>query len=239
MINKLTLPRTFKDNSKDGKYKKLEGLPKVSYSQLGSWKSLQYRPGYIKQYFAGIELPSGIYALKGSSAGSYIEGRGTNDFSCHEEYKHLLNDEERTFLDSLDYPENSVYEDYIVVDMGDFVIEGYADRCTYGDTLTTLDYKTGSIEKKTAEYASPEYRQTRLYSYQKELEGHTIGDCGVLLLDRAGNGFAKSPLRLTGKSLYIPTPYDKLETEAWLDGEVRKIVREISDLYTQYLKFFD
>ena len=238
-MSKIILPKKFIDRSPDGKYKHLNGKNKISYSQWTSWKSNQYRPGYIKQYIVGISLPDGIFSSYGSSCGTFIESIGTGSKECHEEYKHWLSEEDRIFLQSLEYPENSIYEDYIVVDMGDFVIEGYADRIIYNDkNIRVQDFKTGSIAKKKAEYASPEYKQTRLYSYQKENEGHSIDDCGVILLDRAGNNSQKSPLRLTGKFEYIPTPYNRSEIEEYLDNDVRKIVTEISDYYQKYLKLF-
>lgn len=235
----IVLPKIFIDKSPDQKYKDLNGKPKVSYSQWTSWKSTQYRPGYIKQYMCGIQLPDGIFSSYGSSVGTFMESIGTKNNECHEPYKHLLSSFDKEFLLSLDFPENSVYEDYIVVDMGDFVIEGYADRIIYNDkNIIVQDFKTGSIAKKKSEYASPDYRQTRLYAYQKENEGFIVNDCGVILLDRAGNNSAKSPIRLTGNLEYIPTQYIRSEIEDYLDKNVREIVTEISDYYQKYLKLF-
>lgn len=236
-MKELVLPRKFIDRSKEGKYKHLEGKPKLSYSQISSWKSEQYKPSYIKQYMFGINLPSGIFADYGSACGTYIEALGTRDASCHDEYCHLLSESDREILRSLDYPENSVYEDLVVIDLGEFCIEGYIDRSKHADKdAHILDYKTGSIVKKKADYASPEYNQTRVYSYFKENDGYNIADCGVLLLDRAGNNSAKSPIRLTGKSEYIPTPYNRAETEKFLDCDVRAIAHEISEYYQKYQK---
>lgn len=233
----LLLPRKFIDRSPDGKYASLVDKPKLSYSQITSWKSPTYKSGYIKQYICGIELPSGMFADFGSACGTYIEAKANNDPGCHEEYAHILSDNDRAILDALEYPEDSIYEDLVVIDMGDFCIEGYIDRSKHADkTATILDYKTGSIAKKKEEYAGPDYRQTNVYSYFKENEGYSIDDCGVLLLDRAGNNSAKSPIRLTGKSEYIPTPYSREKTEEFLDKDVRKIATEISDYYKQYLK---
>lgn len=236
----IVLPKKFIDRSPDQKYKHLEGKEKISYSQVTSWKDNSYRPGYIKQYMCGITLPDGIFANFGSACGTYIEGIATGNLDCHDEYKHLLSDDDRKILENLDYPDNCIYEDYIVIDLGDFVMEGYADRCHYAEDmkLATTDFKTGSIAKKKNDYASLDYKQTSVYSYQKELEGYSIYDSGVILLDRAGNNSPKSPIRLTGKIEYIPTPYDRVATEEFLDGTVRKVVQEISDYYKQYLKLF-
>lgn len=238
-MSNIILPKTFTDKSPDGKYAHLNNKPKISYSQITSWKDKTYRPDYIKQYFLGIEIPSGIFADYGSACGTYIEHLGTGDNECHEDYKHLLSDFDREVLKNLEYPENSVYEDYIVIDMGDYCIEGFADRGIYLPQRKVIveDFKTGSVAKKKSFYSSEDYKQTNLYSYQKEEEGYEIEDCRVLLLDRAGNNSAKSPIRLTGKIEMIPTPYSRAETEIFLEG-VTKTVNEISDYYQRYLDIF-
>ena len=234
----IILPKVYKDNSKEQKYKSLNKKPKISYSQYNSWNSSEYRPDYIKQYMVGIPIPSGIFADFGSSVGTWIEGKGTGNMNCHDEYSHLLSDSDREFLQTLEYPDNSIYEDYIVVDMGDYCIEGYMDRGIYNKkSVIVEDFKTGAIKKKKDYYASPDYQQTRLYSYQKENEGYEIEDCRVLLLDRAGNNSAKSPIRLTGEIEVIPTLYDRKDTEVFLE-DVTRTVHEISDYYKKYLKYF-
>jgi hypothetical protein len=238
-MSEILLPKTFIDRSPDGKYSHLNGLPKISYSQVNSWKDPTYRPDYIKQYFLGINIPSGIFADFGSSVGTYIEGVGTNNMDCHKEYEHLLCEEDRQYLNGIPYPENSIYEDYIVVNMGDYCIEGFADRGIYLPKKRVIveDFKTGSVSKKKDYYASSDYMQTNLYSYQKEEEGYTIEDCRVILLDRAGNNSAKSPIRLTGKKEVVPTPYDRAKTELFLE-QVTDTVKEISDFYKKYIKMF-
>ena len=59
---------------------------------------------------------------------------------------------------------------------------------------------------------------------------------GVIMLDRAGNNSPKSPIRLTGKVEYIETPYNKKEIENFLNKDVRKIAKEISNYYSKYLE---
>ena len=235
----LILPKTFIDRSPDGKYSKFNGMPKLSYSQYSAWNSTEYKSAYIKQYIAGIDVGGNLFSSYGSSCGTYIEGKGTGNMDCHKEYEHLLCESDRDFLHTLEYPENSIYEDYIVVDMGGYCIEGYADRCIYNEKKVIVeDFKTGSIIKKRDYYASKDYRQTNLYAYQKELEGFEIEDCRVLLLDRAGNNSAKSPIRLTGKMEIIPTPYDRKDTEVFLE-DVTRTAHEISNYYKMYLKLFN
>lgn len=238
-MSELLLPKTFIDRSPTQKYKHLNSKPKISYSQYSAWKSSEYRADYIKQYMVGINVGGNIFSDFGSSVGTFLEGVGTGNMDCHDEYSHILSDSDRDFLKQLEYPENSIYEDYIVVDMGDYCIEGFADRGIYTTPKTVIveDFKTGSIAKKKAFYASDDYMQTNLYSYQKENEGFEVEDCRVILLDRAGNNSAKSPIRLTGKLEMIPTPYSRQKTELFLE-QVTETVHEISDYYKKYKKFF-
>ena len=141
-------------------------------------------------------------------------------------------------LEGLQLPENSIYEDLIVIDLGDFVIEGFMDRGTYleGNMVKIVDYKTGSIAKKSSFYSSKDYKQTGVYAYARDIEGYSVVDCGVIMLDRAGNNSPKSPIRLTGKVEYIETPYNKKEIENFLNKDVRKIAKEISSYYSKYLE---
>ena len=146
--------------------------------------------------------------------------------------------EDRKILEGLELPENSIYEDLIVIDLGDFVIECFMYRGTYldGNRVKIVDYKTGSIVKKSSFYSSKDYKQTGVYAYAKDIEGYSVVDCGVIMLDRAGNNSPKSPIRLTGKVEYIETPYNKKEIENFLNKDVRKIAKEISNYYSKYLE---
>ena len=112
------------------------------------------------------------------------------------------------------------------------------DRGTYldGNRVKIVDYKTGSIAKKSSFYSSKDYKQTGVYAYAKDIEGYSVVDCGVIMLDRAGNNSPKSPIRLTGKVEYIETPYNKKEIENFLNKDVRKIAKEISNYYSKYLE---
>lgn len=238
---KIILPRVFKDRSPDGKYSMWDNMPKISYSQITSWKSEKYKSDYVKNYIVGIPSESGIFAEYGSACGTWIESVGNSDKECHEPYQHLLSDFDRDILnEKLSYPDNAVYEDYIVLNVNNkFIIEGFADRCIYlpDKKLIVEDFKTGSIAKKKSEYLSPDYKQTKLYAYVKEKEGYEIEDCRVIMLDRKGNGSDKHPMRLTGNIEILPTPYNREEVEEFLI-DVDKIVDEISDYYTHYIKLF-
>lgn len=236
-MSKIILPKKFIDRSPDGKYKHLNGKNKISYSQWTSWKSIQYRPSYIKQYIVGIPLDCGIFAQAGTDFGSLVEWKGMGEINEKPICKVLNQIDTEKIVNNLNYPENSIYEDYVVLDMGDFVIEGYADRIIYDNkNIIVEDFKTGSLDSRK-KYESDEYMQTNLYSYIKETEGYIVNDCKVLLFERKGNGSAKSPMRLTGEQLHIPTPYCREKTEIWLE-DVKKTVIEISDYYQKYLKLF-
>lgn len=237
MTNKLILPRTL--NTTDPKYIHLNSKPKLSYSQISSWTDPSYHFDYIKQYFYKIQLPQGIFAQAGTDFGTMVEwiGKGRIGDKPLPEILTLENVEE--VANKVEYKPNSVYEDLIIVDCGDFVIEGFADKITYYEDdkeIETLDYKTGNIDKPD-KYLSPKYMQTRLYSYEKENLGYKIKDCSVKLYGRKGNGSEKSPIRLTGEVLDIPTPYNRNDVEKYLKY-VGTVAKDISDHYKTYLKFF-
>lgn len=239
MSKKLVLPRVFKDKSPDGKYKKLDGLPKISYSQYSSWNDPEYHNDYIKQYFCGIIMPSGIFAQAGTDFGTLVEWMGKGREGEKPVSLILPQSNVDEVAELVQYPENSIYEDLIVVDCGDFVIEGFADRVTYWERekeAMILDFKTGNT-KKPEKYKSPKYMQTRLYAYQKENEGYNITGCSVEMYGRKGNGSEKSPILLTGEVLTIDTPYVREDVEIWLE-DVRRTANEISECYQTYLKYF-
>lgn len=243
-MSDLLLPRVFTDKSKDGRFQHLNGKPKLSYSQITSWLDDTYKYDYVKQYFAKIVIPSGIFAQAGTDFGTMVEWIGNG---CPPDDKPeilILNEQDlrKVINDNVTFKQGSVYEDFIVLDCGDFVIEGYADRSVYYENngkkmVDILDYKTGNLSK-SSKYSSPKYMQTRLYAYQKELEGYEIGDCSVEMYGRKGNGSDRSPLKLTGDILNIPTPYVRKDVEKWLKSVAGNVAKDISDSYKVYLKIF-
>lgn len=236
-MSNFTLPKRYEDKS--GKYPQHDGKYKLSYSQYNSWKDVKYHNEYIKKYFCGLDVPGNMFTEFGSEVGEYKEWLGNKKVGL-EPVNKMLSVENKKFLQSLEYPDNCIYEDLIVVDCGKFVIEGYIDRSWYlpKKLLRIYDFKTGSIAKKTAEYASPDYGQTTLYCYQKKQEGYIIDYSGVILFDRAGNNSVKSPIRLTEKIENIPTPYTDQRAEKLLDS-MCMVAEEISENYNQYLKLFN
>lgn len=241
-MGKIILPKVYEINENTPeKYHKHEGKPKISYSQKTSWNDAVYHKSYIKQYFMGIKSKDNMFNLMGSEVGEFIEftarGLPTSTETIY------LQDEDRKILLDLDYPENCVYEDEIVVDMGDYVIQGFTDRTEYlPDTYVgILDYKTGNVDTKASFYGSEEYGQTTLYMYQKTVEGFKPAYSKVNLLGRKGNNRmyknGLSRLRLTGDNKIIDTPYSPERAQKVLDS-FDKSVKEISECYKIYLKYF-
>ena len=238
--SKIVLPRVF-DNNKgkgDSENDVYLGLPKISYSQLGSWRDLKYRKDYFKSYFAGMSLPQGVFAEYGTACGKFMESFGQTKDETKSERLPMLSNFDVEVLKQIDYPDNSVYEEHIVIhreDLG-YIIEGFADRIIYeGNDIIVEDFKTGNLDNKVDFYASDDYMQTRLYAYRKIQQGYNLKDCRVLMLGRKGNGSPNHPMRLSGDSKYIPTPYDEKKVEEFLKG-IDETVKEISEYYQTYLK---
>jgi hypothetical protein len=238
-MSELILPKTYLDKTEDGKYAHHNGKPKLSYSQYNSWTDPKYKPDYVKQYFAGIKVPGNHFTHFGTDLGTYKEWVGLGRPEGQEPKMMYLSDADKAWLDTLEYPENCIYEDLIVVDCGDFVMEGYIDRCRYlpENRVRIRDFKTGNLVKKTPEYANPNYNQTTLYCYQKEIEGYVIDDSDVMLFGRGGNNTQKSPLKLTQEFGIIPTPYSTDRALKFID-KVRVVAKEISADYVKYLDLF-
>ena len=242
MANKIILPKVYEinDNTPE-KYHIHEGKPKISYSQKTSWLDPMYHANYIKQYFVGIPSKDNMFNIFGSEVGEFIEHTAMR-IPPKTDLVYLEQDDKDILL-ALDYPENSVYEDEVVIDMGGYVIQGFTDRTTYyGDNQVGIkDYKTGNVDSKAKFYASEEYGQTTLYMYQKEVEGYIPGYSHVELLGRKGNnrmyksGLAR--LRLSGDNKIIDTPYSKERAERLLT-EFDKTVKEISETYEVYRRLF-
>src|SRR5690606_30378645 len=232
----MLLPKKFEDRF--GTHPEHKGKPKTSYSMCNSYEEEEYRDDVYIQYFLGIRLPSGEFAEFGSSVGEYIENKAVGDLKVGH-----LSDEDISILDKIiDYPDNAIYEDEIVIDFGEFVLEGYADRIVYDNdnVVHVLDYKTLNIDKKSEYYASDEYLQTVLYAYQKEKQGFKIGKVEVFGIGRKGSsldGTGNFKMRLSGEYKVIPTPYNKKRVKLALD-KIRTTTEKISKDYGIYRKYF-
>lgn len=227
----LDLPRVYEVNENTPeKYKKYEGMPKLSYSAYNSFNEEAYKGEFFANYFLGIRGEGNIFTEYGGKCGVLFE---TNTETSD------LSDFDVETIRSIERPENALYEVEIVVDRGTYVIQGFIDR-EYLDVEGNLvidDLKTGAIKSKKAFYGGDEYQQTTLYSYQRELEGEHIAYSGVILLDRKGNGQEKYPLRLTGEIERIPTPYSKKRAEDFLKS-FDKTAKKIEEYHKVYKKYF-
>jgi len=227
-MSKIQLPKT------------LDGKPKLSYSQFSTYTNPEYQDQYYIQYFSGINLPSGEFAELGTDVGQTIEDIGTGAenlrIGC------LSENDVQIIKDKVDFPENCIYEDKIVVDCGDFCIEGYADRIQYlsDKEIEVADVKTLNLDKKKSFYESEEYGQTALYSYQKEKEGFKVTRSFVIGLGRKGSslsGEGNFKMRLSGEVEEIETPYTKERGEKIIE-DMTKTAKEISEDYKIFLKYF-
>lgn len=223
----LDLPKVYENES--GKYPQHVNKPKLSYSAYNSFCEEAYKGEFFSNYFLGIRSEGNIFTEYGSKCGKLFEtGTDTSD----------LSEFDVSVIQGMGRPDNGLYEVEIVVDRGNYVIQGYIDReYSIDGTLVIEDLKTGSIEKKSKDYASQEYQQTTLYAYQRELEGQQIGYSGVVLLDRKGNGQEKYPLKLTGEIAHIPTPYSKERAEEFLK-KFDKVAMQIEEYHKVYKKYF-
>ena len=232
----IILPKTFED--RNSKRPECKGKPKLSYSQYTSYKDPEYQNQYYIQYFSGIELPSGEFAAFGSACGNFIEDTANGVTPVVD----LLSGDDIKTLLELDYPENCVYEDEIIVDLGEFCLEGYTDRTWYKENneVEIRDYKTLNLDKKKDFYASDDYGQTALYSHQKEKELYIVTKSEVCGLGRKGSslsGTGNFKMRLSGQVEIIPTPYTKERGDKIVE-DITKVVNQISDEYKIFLKYF-
>tara|TARA_R110000868_G_scaffold74337_13_gene215029 strand:+ start:16446 stop:17162 length:717 start_codon:yes stop_codon:yes gene_type:complete len=217
-VEYLNLPK-----SKDGK-------PYISYSQHSSFNetSEEFYYQMILQYIFGIKMESRfqLFATYGGHCGEYIETKGKTRGD-------LLSDADCVILDKLmkDFPATSEYEREVWIDRGNYFILGFEDRWTptVEGACQVEDFKTGSIEKKSAHYASENYGQTTLYCYAEVRKGLAISDSFVTLLDRKGNPMSDTnPTRLylSGEIKTIPTPYSAERAKkvlASMDDSARRI----------------
>lgn len=237
MKTKIELPKKYLNEG--GKYPQHLGKPKVSYSQLGSFKD--YKMGYIRDYLLDMRSnDDGIFASYGKYIGEYL-----SDNIRHE----YLDDDDVKVLDSLEKHEGATFESEIVIDRGHYVIQGFSDKEFMIDNLLFIDdYKTGNSTDMLKKYGDlNKYYQTRLYAYQRENEGFKIGGCRVVHLGRKGNMLERGKihentknrldLRLSGQVDEIKTPYVRQDIEDYLK-EVDSIVLEISEYYSVYNNIF-
>jgi hypothetical protein len=169
----------------------------------------------------GIKLPSSPYAEFGTSIGV---ARETGDYS-------IFNIETKEILDNIARQDDCIYEREILLDMGEFVVQGFIDELTPTSTeqeYVIVDNKTGG-KGKDADYKSKDYLQTVIYRMALEQEGVKVVDTQIRFFLRLGSHF-KPPLRLDGTVFMIPIEYNEERVE-YAKAKLRRIASEISELY--------
>lgn len=235
-LKDLDLPSKYENRSGNPKFDKHIGRSKLSYSAYGSFNEPAYKGEFFGTYFLKAPRTGTIFTVFGSAVGGFME-TGEED--------NYLSEFDKAVLRGIGRPEGAIYEYEIIIDRGDYIIQGFIDRMVvefdgFADMVDVVDFKTGAIDKKKKDYASEDYQQTTMYSYALEQEGYTINSSGVILADRKGNTLEagnKNVLRLTGDVEYIPTPYSTERAEKFLE-KFDKTAKEIEAYWKIYQKFF-
>jgi hypothetical protein len=234
---KIELPKIYLNEG--GIYPQHLGKPKVSYSQIGSFKD--YKMVYLRDYLLNMRSnEDGIFAKYGKMIGEYL-----SDGVRHE----YLDDDDIKVLEGLEKQDGAEFESEIVIDRCNYVIQGFSDKEFTMDNLLFIDdFKTGNSDDMLKKYGDlKKYYQTRLYAYQRENEGFKIGNCRVIHLGRKGNALERGKvhektknrldLRLSGQVDEISTPYVRQDIEYYLK-EIDTVVLEISEYYRVYKENF-
>ena len=216
----------YKEN--EDKLKHLLGVPYISYSTTSSW--FTYKEDLIKQKFAGIKLPDGIYANLGNYVGEAVEN---GYFS--ENNPHGFVGQENLDLNRYRKP-NAEYEKIVIIERDGYFIVGFIDIFYIENEIANLeDNKTGGKDKEK-DYASDDYIQTVLYGHYIEQTLRLVPKIGVNFIRREGS-HVNPPLKISKEQFYIPNVYSKERVDKAL-AKIDKAVVEISELYSVYLKFF-
>jgi hypothetical protein len=199
----------------------------ISYSSVNSWGG--YRENLIKQKFVGIELQGGVYAELGNYFGEAVE----NGKFAKENPQGFTGQEN---LKLVPRPKKAEYEKMILIDMGEYVIIGFIDIYDEVKGVARVgDIKTGGARKEK-EYADPKYIQVMLYAHAIEQTGKEIGETYVWFVRRTGSHI-NPPLHISDEQFKIPLEYTP-ERVAYALGKVDDTVKELSEYYKAYLKYF-
>ena len=224
--NQLVLPR----KDEDGNYY-------ISYSQLSKWK--RSKRDYMRKYFFGEPDDNPALQKYGDFGHKVGEAYENDDFSQWSE-------KETEYLKSLPYYDE--FEREIKLQMDGFYVLGYIDSNTkaaphelsykYGKPYVhkILDYKTGEVAKRQAEYESNDYKQVAIYSAALQQEyGHLPDEAIVVLIGRDGNAFKGEELTLAMNHAIIPKEINQDVIDETLEY-VQQTAEEISKYYQAYLK---
>lgn len=247
-LKKIKLPKQYeyKEGITNPEYKQYDGWEKVSYSQVTSFESPEYKGQYIASYFAGIPDAGNIFSTFGSMCGNYLD---------------TSNQVQDPYLDKVDlktldkviqsHPKDSLFEYEIVISLEPFGLErtclqAFVDRLSIEEGVTSVvDFKTGG-ENKIDYYTSDAYEQLDIYCYGLEKLGYDNLTPQVILLSRKGNQLDKSALHFNGKTsmglrlngdvFNLPREYNKKRSEEILKRVAQTCV-QISDYLEIYKKY--
>lgn len=214
MKNSIQLPKVDK-----------KGEMYISYSQITLWK--RSRREYIRQYFFGEDSTNEMLQKYGDFGSKVGEALENNDYS---EFKEA---DDRKFLKKM--PRLDIFEKEIRLEFEGFYVKGFIDSCSKSFEHI-IDYKTGDIDKKVADYASDDYIQVALYAAAiKQMHKVAPARGEVILIGRDGNAFKGEELTLNGDMRHIDLDVSEGRL-AEVTQEVLTITKEISEYYKAYLK---
>lgn len=248
MTKEIDLPRKYeykKGKSRPG-YERYNGWNKVSYSQITSFLSEEYKGSYFSNYFLGIKDEGNIFSSFGSACGDYLNRKDQRV----DEY---LEDRDKEILDGIEQPSDADYEFEILIDLEKFglketVLQGFSDIQyeVSPKNLNVHDYKTLTLDKKRDFYGSEEYQQLNVYGYGLEELGYKINKTSVFGLGRSGNTTNKEALSKAGNPLYlrlsgeieeIKRDYNREEAQEYIKKIAETCVK-ISEHFLIYKKYF-
>lgn len=204
-----------------------EGNCYLSYSQMSMWK--KSKRDYMRQYFYGEKDTKDFLKPYGDFGTKVGEALEFNDFKG-------FKPKEQKFLKTV--PRLDEFEREITLNLNGFYMKGYIDTSTIpeGYVKRLADYKTGEIDKRTAEYEADSYNQTEIYSAALEQEfGRLPDEAQVIIIQRNGNAFKGEKLILGDKFHIVDKPITRERIDQ-VKAECQAIAEEISKFYTIYLK---
>lgn len=209
---------------------KLDGKPKISYSQMNTFTSNKcFNLGavhgmyeYFQKYFLKKRFPDEMgWGEFGNKVEDSIE---TQDFS-------KFSEKEAKILKQI--KPLPVFQKELIVDFGDFVAQGFLDNCTE-DMSHIIDFKTAS-ENSVKQYYSKDYKQLLFYAFLAwKKTGNIPESVKVVAILRDGNPYKGEKLTVADKPpRYIPiefTEKDLEDVEVWMYNAVSGI--------SEYYKIF-
>ena len=196
----------------------------ISYSQVTLWK--RSKREYIRRYFFGEDDTNEMLQVYGDFGSKVGEALEKGDYSEFESVGVKL-------LKGV--PRLDLFEKEVRFEFDGFYVKGFIDSCSK-DFTHIIDYKTGDIDKKAADYASDDYIQVALYAAAiKQMHNVTPTTGQVVLIGRDGNAFKGEELTLSGEVKNIDLDVSEMRL-AEVAQEVLAITKEISDYYKAYLK---